>query len=447
MADFNFINQDLIRVRDYPATTMGTLCGKTKLSLLHDKWVKKVWYSIDHESLQGHRGSYKTTGITEMGSLVWLLFNPNDRIAIIRKPYTEAAKTLAAIREYFKLEAVQALFYYAHGVYPKFTKQKENSLRFNFKTDITREGSIDAYGVDGSLTGNHYDKIILDDFITPKDRLSKAEREKTKLAVMEILANIIDPGKQCMFIGTPWHKDDAWGCVPEPDIYPVDSTGILSPEQIAEKKKRTTSSLYAANYDLKHIANEDAIFTDPMFVKWEWNNGNKVMAHLDCKYSGTDTNALTIMNKRKDGRIQCVGWVFEENIKEKYDWVIERLRKYRVNSSLLLEENSDKGFVKDAFVDRGTRAKNYHEGMKKHVKIVTYLKDEWPDLVWDDKMIEDDKPRPNLDPKENEAMIEYMTQITDYQEGQEPDDAPDSAASLLREGFYNRSKDRALYEW
>ena len=47
------------------------------------------------------------------------------------------------------------------------------------------------------------------------------------------------------------------------------------------------------------------------------------------------------------------------------------------------------------------------------------MKKYWKDLVF----------HPDTDP-------EYMSMILDYREGEKPDDAPDSAASLLREFFY-----------
>jgi hypothetical protein len=42
---------------------------------------------------------------------------------------------------------------------------------------------------------------------------------------------------------------------------------------------------------------------------------------------------------------------------------------------------------------------------------------------------------------------EYMNQILDYREGSEPDDAPDSAASLFTEGFPGKAFNRAMWEW
>lgn len=418
---FEFRDKHLRKIRDCPHL-IGHMVGKDKLTEQHSEWIKYVWDSKEHRSLQGHRGSYKTTAVTEIGIIWWLLFHPNDRIALIRKPYTEAAKTLRTVKDYFKLEVIQALFYFAHGMIPAFRQAKENSLILNFKKTITKEGSADAYGVGGNITGNHYDKIICDDFVTLKDRVSKAERESTKEFIREVITNIVDPGKQCGFIGTPWHKSDSWEVVPDPAKYDVDSTGILSDIDKEEKRSRTTSVLWAANYLLKHIVREDAIFSDPIYQKWDWKR-SPVYAHLDCKYKGSHTNALTIMAELPGNKYQAIGWSFEENIKEKIQWVAEKCNKYRVNK-IYNEENPDKGYTGDELKKEGLLVKTYHESTNKHVKIVNYLKGYWPDIFWS-----------------GETDDEYMEQITDYEEAQEPDDAPDSAASLIREAFHKGPAD------
>ncbi len=411
---------------------LGYLVGKDKLTELHSNWIKYVWYSDRHRSLQAHRGSYKTTAVTEIGSIWWLLFNPNDRIGIVRKPYTESAKTVSTIKQYFATEGIQALFRYAHGFVPKLRQKKENSLIFNFKKSITKEGNIDAYGVDGSLTGNHYDKILCDDFVTLKDRISRAERERTKQGIMEIQTNIIDPGKQCMFVGTPWHKDDSWKIVPDPIKFDVHKTGILTPADIANKQAKTTKVLYACNYLLEHIVSDAAIFADPVYETWVLDC-EKVVAHIDAKYEGDCTGALTIMGLRKDGKIQGIGFIFEETVKEKIDWILDKCSKYRVKE-IYNETNPDKGYTADEIKKRARerqislRVFTYAERTNKHIKIVSYLKNYWTQLSW-----------------APETQDEYMVQVTDYAEGQKPDDAPDSAASLLREAFYSASLDMSLY--
>ena len=57
----------------------------------------------------------------------------------------------------------------------------------------------------------------------------------------------------------------------------------------------------------------------------------------------------------------------------------------------------------------------YHESMNKHLKITTYLKGEWTKVVFVEGTDQ-----------------EYINQICDYTEEAEHDDAPDSAASVIR---------------
>lgn len=430
---FKWDMEHLLDIRDNPHK-LGWLLGKDKLTEMHSEWIKHVFLSTEHVSLQAHRGGFKTTAITEVGSIWWLLFNPNDRIALVRKPYTEAAKTLATIRKYFMMEPLQALFAFAHGFPPVMLQKKEQSLVFNFKKSVTKEGSLDAYGIDGQLTGNHYDLIITDDIVVLKDRLSQTERERTKEGVRELLTNVIDPGKHVINVGTPWHPKDAWEVLPPPKKYSVYDTGILSEEQIEDRRKLTTPSLFSANYELVHVTDKDRIFAD-LGAEGPWQNGiGPVYAHVDAAFHGTHTSALTLMAKLPDGRIQAKGWVFG-NVKDKLSWIQEQCAKHRVRK-LFMETNADKGYTADllgshtGYSRKPVNVESYAESMNKHVKIVTYLRQYWDKIVWDTST--DD---------------EYISQMVDYMERQEPDDAPDSAASLLREAFHPKeAKNRVLWE-
>jgi hypothetical protein len=66
--------------------------------------------------------------------------------------------------------------------------------------------------------------------------------------------------------------------------------------------------------------------------------------------------------------------------------------------------------------DKGLYVREYHETMNKYIKIATYLKKYWSEIYWIDATDKD-----------------YISMILDYTEFAEHDDAPDSAASLLRE--------------
>ena len=237
---------DLVeKVRDYPHL-LGHMVGKTKLKELHSDWCKMVWDSPGgkHFSLMAHRGAYKTTAVTEVGIVYYLLFHPADRIALIRETWTEAASTLETIKAYMRNPAIQSLFAYLHGKTPTELRSPFGSVTYDFKRTITKEGSIDAYGINQVPTGRHYDRILCDDIITIKDRLSRAHREMVKQGVLEIMTNIIDPGKNCLFVGTPWHYDDAWAMkndagrlvIPDAIKYRPQDTKILSPQELEEKR-------------------------------------------------------------------------------------------------------------------------------------------------------------------------------------------------------------------
>lgn len=410
---------------------LGHLMGKTKLTERHSEWIHHCWLNEEHNSILAHRGSYKTTAITEIGSMWWWLWQPGDRIGLFRKTYTEACNTLYTIKKHMETPIIRELFKFRNGTYPEFKIKRDDKLEFNFKTTATKEGNIDAHGILKPPTGTHYDKIITDDIITLEDRVSKAAREKTKTGIRELITNIIDPGKVMINAGTPWHKDDGWSILPEPLRCDVYETGILTEAQIEEKRSLTTSSLFAANYELIHAAQEDAIFKNPTRGPWHRHTGTKIFAQLDAKFSGDHWNGLTIFTRLDSGKIHIIGKAFNDNIKYKIDWVRQLLTDYGV-TEIFVETNPDKGFVADALEANfpSWTVTRYHESMNKHVKITQFGLKYWHDIVFTDLC--DD---------------EYLQQVLDYAEKEEPDDAPDSMASGLREAYYDGESQDGLWNF
>lgn len=434
-------------VRDQPHL-LGHMVGYDKLTEIHSQMIWEAWGSpgVDPIPVQGHRGSYKTTGITVIGPVWWHLFHPNDRIAIVRESWTVSKETLKSIGRCLLTEPIQALFQYAHKRPLKLTTNKDGQIITNLKTSITKEGSFDAHGITQVPTGSHYDVIIMDDIITKQDRFSKAKREQTKEGLKEVLTNIIDPGKLCVITGTPWHEDDAWNTknargeniLKPPKKYDCYSTGVLTLQEIENKKSLTTQSLFDANYLLKHTSDEQRIFSDPLFGPWDHSMHTKYYhAHLDAAFGGNCTNALTLGARRPDGKIQIHGKTFHEHIDDKLEWLFPYLIRRRC-TKIHLETNPDKGFLAKKLAVRVNNMKlfpkPYAESMNKHNKIITYVKAYWHELIFD----------PETDP-------EYMAQILDYKEGAEPNDAADSLASFLRQVFYpadnKQSNTSSLYDF
>lgn len=429
---------ELRMIARYPHL-IGWLVGKDRLTVQHSDWIRELWLPNRHTGLQAHRGAYKTTAVTEVG-IVWrLLFHPDNRIALMRETWTTANDTLKTIASYMQHEAVQELFRALHNSYPVATTSRDGRLTYAFKGTITKEGSVDAYGVDTLPTGSHYDDFLADDIVTIRDRFSKAKRDTTRENLREVMTNILDPGKFARVVGTPWAKMDAWEMLAKmgvlPARYDVYSTGILTTEQIEEKRSLTTRSLFAANYELEHVNSDDLIFGEPTFGDWVPSK-KKIVAHLDAAYGGADTTCLTVMQERPDGSIQAWGKRYVGHV-EKHVKDIQTELQIRGCRWVCMEDNGDKGFLAKLIRKREgnylLRAETYHEGQNKHIKIVSYLGHHWNDITW----------ALDTDP-------EYMAQNCDYAEGLEPDDAPDSGASLLRAVFFplegHSSSWRSLYE-
>lgn len=432
---FKYTDEHLIQIRDRPHL-LGHIAGKSKLTEMHSHWIRYMWDGAEDRALMAHRGSYKTTAMA-IGVVRWMLFHPDDRIAVVRKTFTDAAEVVDMVRQIMEQPEIQALFYFAHGHIPKAKVKREGKLRYNFKYSQTPEGNVTAHGLDGSLTGHHYDKIWLDDVITLKDRVSRAERERSKEVIREISTNIVDPGKPVMYTGTPWHRDDAWNIIlrdieGQPLVhcleYPISKCNILSPEEIAKKRKTTTPFLFAANYELVLNNNEDMLFVDPVYGNWNYHLPG-AMAHLDAAYDGDHTCALTIMAPRGEG-FQAKGWIYPGNVK---DWMPQIVKYCKLHKVQILynETNPDKGYSADKLKEYGLVVEAYPETQNKGVKISSYLYEVWQDIIWDDDTDE-----------------EYMNQILDWKMGEEPDDAPDSAASLIKKAFRSGSRaDESLYEY
>jgi len=419
---------DIATIREHPHI-LGLLGGKTLLTEMHSDWIRYIWDTNQDRALKAHRGSYKSTSIIECGVPWHLMWNPNDRIAIVRKTYTAAAEVVRSISNLMENPLVRPVFEKAWGSKWKFTTKREGKLNLSVKETSTPQLSIEALGLDSNITGKHYDRVICDDFIDLNDRISEAEREKTKLLIQEIRANIIDRDKPTSFIGTPWHKHDAWTILPPALEYPIDKAHLVTQEQIARIKSTTTPILYACNYELRFEAEDDLIFKNPHKGTWHYDEVKDVKAHVDAAFKGDHWNALTIMGRMPNGRLNAVGFAFHGNIKEWLPFICQKLIQYGAKS-LYVEDNADRGYSADIISQNpnvkrdGIWVESYFEKMHKEVKIQTYGYEVWPIIEW-----------------ANDTDPEYMEQVCDWRVKQEPDDAPDSMASLIREAGFSTVSD------
>lgn len=390
--------------------SFGRLVGFTKLTDLHNAWILDMLKGEGDRTLQAHRASYKTTCVSIALALIIILL-PNKRTLFLRKTDADIKEIIKQVQKILKDPHTQYFVQCIYGVNLKLTVESATEINTNLTTDIRGTSQLVGMGCGSSITGKHFDRIFTDDIVNINDRVSKAERDRTKLVYQE-LQNIKNRDGRIFNTGTPWCKDDCFTIMPEAEKFDCYSTGLISDEQLEVIKKSMTRSLFAANYELRHIAAEDVIFQNPQ-TGADPSLVEQGECHIDAAYGGEDYTAFTICRK-KDGKYYVYGRCWRKHVDDVQDEII-RLRQAFNAGRIHCENNGDKGYLGKALRQKGERVNIYRENMNKFLKITSYLKAEWENVVF---VVGTDK--------------EYIDQICDYNENAEHDDAADSLASIVR---------------
>lgn len=389
-------------------TAFGLECGFEDLTDIHDDWMDLFLNSEGDITLQAHRGSYKTTCLSIVMAKI-IVLTPSKNIIFLRKSDDDVKEIVTQTATLLEKPLFQEMSNAIWGKNIKLTRKSVYEIDTNLKIGTRGSPQLLGMGIRSSITGKHGDIVITDDIVTILDRVSRAERERTRLAYQEI-QNIKNRGGRIINTGTPWHKDDAFSLMPNIKKYDCYSTGLVSAEELQELRSKMTTSLFSANYELKHIADEEAIFTNPTID--DGRNSELIfdgVCHIDASYGGKDGTAFTILKKR-DGVIYVYGELHQSHVDEVLPQIEARREYYRAGT-LYTETNADKGYLNKSIKPP---KKSYHESMNKFIKISTYLKKEWDNIVFI-----------------KETDMNYINEILDYNENAEHDDAPDSLASLI----------------
>lgn len=389
---------------------IGHWVGFKDLTDMHNEWLRRFLYGKDDQTLQGHRGSFKTTTLSLFFTIHLVVF-PNETILFFRKTGSDVNEIMRQTSNLLKSGCIQAIVRILYGKDLVLTRDSNSEISTNLATTIKGQSQLVGLGIGTSITGKHADIIVTDDIVNIKDRISTAEREHTKIAYQE-LQNIKNRGGRFINTGTPWHKDDCFTLMPNPVKYDCYSTGLMTEEQIEHLKAHMASSLFSANYELKHIADEDLLFPEPKQGADEIKVRNSI-CQLDAAFYGEDYTAFTIMSY-ENGTYYIFGKIWRKHVEDCYGDILNLYTRFACGK-MYIEKNADKGMVARDLRNLGIRTVSYDESMNKHIKIATYLKAIWAEVQF-----------------VNGTDDEYIEQICDYSEEAEHDDAPDSASVLAR---------------
>lgn len=395
---------------------IGIWSGYLDLTSLHNEWLKAMIFGTEDYTLQAHRLSYKTTCLSIAIALYCICF-PSKNIMFYRKTDSDVREVLSQSAKVLKNPKVRYLAKAIWGCDLNISKLSSNAITTNLYTTPRGAEQVVGMGIYSSMTGKHCDLIITDDIVNLNDRLSKAERDRTKSAYQE-LQNIRNHDGRIFNAGTPWHRDDCFSIMPNIHRWDCYSTGIMSPALIEEKKRSLTHSLFSINYELKHIADDDVLFSEPIFFESTdelqcieaLRDG---LCHIDASYGGEDSTAVTFMRK-KDGKLYALGKLYHKHVDNCIVDILSLKKKYMIGKTFC-EDNGDKGYLRKRLRDCGDSCVTYHESTNKYIKITTELYRDWANIRW-----------------LHDTDSEYLEEICDYNENAEHDDAPDSASSICR---------------
>ena len=397
---------------DHPEE-LGREVGFTDLTEMHGKWIRKMVFSEKDYTLQAHRGSFKSSCLAVAISIL-LIYYPERNIIFLRKTDNDVAEMLGMVAKILRSDTFRALAREMHGKDLTVEAESMNHLSTSLWNSPMGAPQLLGLGIRASITGKHAWYVITDDICNKDDRESRAERERTKRQYDE-LQNIRNKGGRIINLGTPWHRDDFFSKIPEIERWDCYHTGLISKEQLETLRQSMAPSLFAANYELKHIASSEVIFdTAPRFT----DDASKMrdgVAHVDASYGGSDYTAFTCGRRDWDNDvIYLYGKLWHKPVDKVIDPIIGESRRLMCEP-IKCEDNGDKGFLKKEFLARGAYASTYSEHMNKFIRICTFLKKWWPKIIF----LEGTDP-------------EYIDQILDYTGNAEHDDAPDSAACVCR---------------
>lgn len=397
-------------IKSNPSKVANAIGFKDIKPYPHNEWMNEIIFGHDDYTLMSHRGSYKSSCLSVCIALIMVLM-PWLNIIFLRKTDSDINEMIRMVKKALESKFISVLCEVLYNRKLILLEDTASSITTNLYINSSGASQLLGIGIKASLTGKHADIVVTDDICNLKDRLSKAERDLTKLQYQE-LQNIRNRGGRIINLGTKWHKDDVFTLMENIKIYDYKVTGLISDEALAKIKKSMLPSLFACNYELKIIASEDVIFTEPI------TGGNpgmceQGMAHVDAAFGGEDYTAFTIMRKT-GGKYYIFGKLWHKHVENCYSDIKKYYAQFMCGK-LPIEDNGDKGFTARDLKKEGLRAYTYHESMNKHIKITTYLLKIWDDVIFVDGTDE-----------------EYINQICDYNEDAEHDDAPDSASSLAR---------------
>ncbi|RSD36531.1 MAG: hypothetical protein CI952_48 [Methanohalophilus sp.] len=172
----------------------------------HEEWISRVHIKRLHYEAPRDHG--KST-IFSFGYPLWLLYHvPNVRTLVVSRTGGSSGvstKVREAIIEEMKTNN-RLLEDYGKII----TKEKGGNIWVKRTKRGIKDPSLESVGVGGSITGGHYDFILVDDLIDPSNSRTQTMRDYVADWFNGTLMELLEPDSQIIVVGTRKHWDDLY---------------------------------------------------------------------------------------------------------------------------------------------------------------------------------------------------------------------------------------------
>lgn len=248
-----------------------TTGDSVEMSPMHYEWHD---LADAHQYMQiiAHRDAGKTEQMVVSRAVSELGRNRNLRIKIVCESDDLAKARVQAIADHImKNERVSEIFPHLKPANKSDWSKHKLIVEREF---ISKDGSVEAYGVLSAGVGGRADLIIFDDVCGFVNSLARpAMRKMVSDAINEQWLPMLGPTGRAIYIATPWHKADATHILEANQEwttkkYPVtnfQSPWIQRPVEFFKGRLRQMGQrAYARAYELKAISDEEAVFTEEL---------------------------------------------------------------------------------------------------------------------------------------------------------------------------------------
>lgn len=173
----------------------------------HGKMIEAIEEDTERKCIVMPRGTFKSSICSVTAPIWWLMKDPNERILLDSEVYTNSKNFLREIKGHLASDRWLKLF----GDW-KSNNWNEAEITIKSRTKIFKEASITCGGIGTVKVGQHYSKIIGDDYNSGNNSATSEARAKI-ITHYKMNTAILDPDGIYMIVGTRYAVDDIIGHV------------------------------------------------------------------------------------------------------------------------------------------------------------------------------------------------------------------------------------------